>query len=372
MPETARILQFRQSTRRKALSSVEAGAIADRYLAAPLAERSDEFVAATLEDPDVILAALSRLRGVADGSPRTVVAEAIGIYQWLLDKDSLGLFDERDYFLGESALLAGSALRLLGRRDDAELWLDRAEAAFRHIVNPAPQLANISYARLTLHYDCRRFERALELLPSLTQSFTKLGMEREAMKCRFLEAMSLKNLSRSVEALKSLQAMAADPALLKDNGMHGLVLLNLGDLSTQSGQTREGVSLYQQALPLLQRSNQAFAVAHLKGLIAETMRADGNLTAAVECFRGAIADYAGLEMVTWVAYLRIVLAETLIALDRNREAEWEILSALPTIEEQKMVPDGFAAVGLLRESVSRREADPSALRDLRERLRADR
>ena len=32
--------------------------------------------------------------------------------------------------------------------------------------------------------------------------------------------------------------------------------------------------------------------------------------------------------------------------DRPREAEWEILAALPTIEEQKMVPEGFAAVGV--------------------------
>jgi hypothetical protein len=42
--------------------------------------------------------------------------------------------------------------------------------------------------------------------------------------------------------------------------------------------------------------------------------------------------------------------------------------ALPTIEEQKMEPEGFAAVALLRESVKRRKADPNALRELREYL----
>ena len=75
-------------------------------------------------------------------------------------------------------------------------------------------------------------------------------------------------------------------------------------------------------------------------------------------------------MSTWVAYLRIVLAETLIASLQNREAEWEILAALPTIEEQKMVPEGFAAVSLLRESVKRRQASPEALREVREYLQA--
>jgi tetratricopeptide (TPR) repeat protein len=370
MPETAKVLQFPQPPRRRALSSAEAAGIAHRYLDVSLGDRSADLVAETLSDPDVLLAIVSKLRSMADASPRQVAVEAIGIYQWLLDRDSLGLFDERDYFLGESALLAGSALRLLGRRDAAELWLDRSEAAFRHVVDPGPALANVAYARLTLHYDCGRYDRTLELLPSLIQSFLKLNMEREALKCRFLEAVSLKDVSRTAEAQRKLETMADDPAVARDNGIHGLILLNLGDLSTQRGETRKALPLYQQALPLLQASNQRFAVAHLEGLIGETLRAEGRLSAAVESFRAAIADYAMLGMETFVAYLRVVLSETLIALSRHREAEWEIMAALPTIEQQKMVPEGFAAVALLRESVKRRQADPHALRELREHLRA--
>jgi hypothetical protein len=72
------------------------------------------------------------------------------------------------------------------------------------------------------------------------------------------------------------------------------------------------------------------------------------------------------------AYLRIVLAETLIAISRTREAEWQIAAALPIIEEQKMVPEGHAALGLLRESVRRRQTDGGALRELRERLQSTR
>jgi hypothetical protein len=68
--------------------------------------------------------------------------------------------------------------------------------------------------------------------------------------------------------------------------------------------------------------------------------------------------------------MSLVIAESLLALGRDREAEWEILSALPTIDEEKMVPEGFAAVALLRESVQRRKTDPNALRELREHLQA--
>jgi hypothetical protein len=64
------------------------------------------------------------------------------------------------------------------------------------------------------------------------------------------------------------------------------------------------------------------------------------------------------------------LAQTLLEAGQPREAEWQILAALPTIDEEKMVPEGFAAVALLRESVRQRKTDPKALLELREYLRA--
>jgi len=370
MPETAKILRFPQSNKARGLSSAEIACLCRRYLDSPLSERSEELVEEVLGDPDAVLALLTQLRAVAERSPRLVAQEVIGVYENLVRRDSLGFFDERDYFIGEYALLAGSVLRLLGRRDEAEIWLDRAEGAFRHVINPGPALANTAYARLTLHYDSGRYERALESLPSLTQSFLKLNMDRERLKCRFLQAMCLKNSQRRGEAREELESMNCEPTLGADAGLHGMVLLNLGDLETQDGNPRAALELYRRALPLVQDSDQAFAAAHLKGLIAEALRADGNLSPAVQAFRSAIGAYLALGMNTWVAYLRVVLSETLIALSRHREAEWEILAALPTIDEQKMVPEGFAAVALLRESVRRRETDQSALRELKEALQA--
>ncbi len=235
-------------------------------------------------------------------------------------------------------------------------------------INPAPLMASVSYARLTLHYDRGRYEHAVQLLPSLAESFARLGMDRERLKCQFLEALCFKNGSKIQEAHSKLSSMLSDPFLSREEGIHGLVLLNLGDLLASSGQTSAALPLYDEALALVRGSNQRFAAAHLKGLIAEALRAEGSLGAAVEAFRASIEEYAELGMETWVAYLRIVLSETLIALSRNREAEWEILAALPTIEEQKMIPEGVAALALLRESVARRDTNFSALREVRQHL----
>ena len=101
-------------------------------------------------------------------------------------------------------------------------------------------------------------------------------------------------------------------------------------------------------------------VAHLKSVVGESLRQQGNLAAAVSAYRDSVQDYLSLEMLTWAAYVRVVTAETLIALGRHREAEWELLAALPTIEEQKMEPEAFAAIALLKESVRMRRTDPKS------------
>jgi hypothetical protein len=103
-------------------------------------------------------------------------------------------------------------------------------------------------------------------------------------------------------------------------------------------------------------------------MVAETLRRIGQLRAAVDAYREAVNDFVQLGMQTQAAYLRVVLSEALLEAGRHREAEWELLAALPTINEQKMVPEGFAAVALLQQSVKLRKTDPSALSELRRYL----
>jgi tetratricopeptide (TPR) repeat protein len=214
----------------------------------------------------------------------------------------------------------------------------------------------------------RRYDRVLELMPSLVESFEKLGMRVEALNCQLVQALSLKETARFDEARECLEGLreAQDAA----PAARGLALANLAEFSSRDGRFSDAANLCREALPLLKTANKPYMVAHVKGVVGECLREQGDLIGAVAAYREAIQDYGVLGMATWVAYLRVVTSETLIALDRNREAEWEILAALPTIEEQKMVPEGFAAVALLKESVRRRKTDPNALRELREHLQA--
>ncbi|MGE5278506.1 MAG: hypothetical protein ACM3SU_16045 [Acidobacteriota bacterium] len=333
-------------------------------------ERSEELEATTLSNPDCFLAICAELRSRCDVEPATVFDEAARLYRWLeANERSLGLFDERDYFMGESALTAGNAARQLGMRDEAECWYDRAEAGFRHTVNPAPLMANVAYARLTLHYDRRQYQRVFDVLPSLSMSYRKFGMNRERLKCDFLGAMALKESSRIDEAMARLEAMKADDALAAEPSLEALVWVHYGELLSSKGKYAEAIACLQEVSSHQAARTQPLVAAHLKGAMAEAFRQQGMPSHAAEALQGAAEEYAAAGMATLEAYVRIVLAETLIALNRNREAEWQIAAALPTIEEQRMVPEGFAAVALLRDSVRRRKADPIALRQLREKLK---
>jgi hypothetical protein len=70
------------------------------------------------------------------------------------------------------------------------------------------------------------------------------------------------------------------------------------------------------------------------------------------------------------AYTRVLIAEVLLLTRRPGEAASEILAALPGIESHCLNQEATAAAAILREAIHRQQADPAALRQLREQLQA--
>jgi tetratricopeptide (TPR) repeat protein len=321
--------------------------------------------------PDLLLAVCSALRDRIDLSAGAVFSETSELYAAMAKPErEIGAFDEKEYFLGETALLAGTSARVLGKRSESELWLDRSEAGFRHTINPSPLLASVTYQRLALRCESGRYAEVVELAPLLASSFKKLGMLREESKCHFLEGLALKQSGDHEAAIAKFESVCAAMRSLGEPSLVSLALINLADIRAAEGDDELALVAYNEAIPLLEKANRPTTIAHLQGVVGETLRRQGRLVPAIEAYRAAIRTYAALEMSTWVAYLRVVLAQTLLQAGQHREAEWEILAALPTIDEQGMVPEGFAAVALLRESVRQRKTDPKALLELREYLQA--
>lgn len=365
----ARILRFPTQPRAAWLSPQEAELEAIAYLEILIEERTKTDKERFLSNPDVVLSLCAVLR--RENSSAVVEREARDAYEWIARPNcSLGVFDERDYALGELSVLAAGASRLLGKREEALLWLDRAEAGFRHTMNPAPGLANVAYARLALRFDMGRYHHVLELAPSLESSFQKLRMDVEAAKCGLLLAMTLKQTGENIRAIESLEQLEVLPALRTDALLRARILMELGDAQQMEGHLELAMVAFQKALPLLEEQDVCPARADLKLYVGGAYKAAGSLERAELAFRAAQRDYHSLQIEGHVAYLHLVIAETLLERNKQREAEWEILAALPMIERMQMLPEALAAAALLRQSVQSRTTDPRALMELRAHLQA--
>jgi tetratricopeptide (TPR) repeat protein len=370
MAETARILRFPARRVTPSPQPLESAATRARaFLGTPREERHDEFNNATLADGDVLMSVCGALWDSMNSTPTDVSLDASSLYAWVSSRSANQFFfDERDFFLGETALLAAASLRLLGKRDQTERWLERADAGFRHTVAPAAHLARVAYIRLTLRYDMRHHEDGLELLPSVALTFERLGMHNDLAKCYFLEAMSLKELGRFAEAQGRFEELISNKQGWVDAAIQGFALVNIGDLHSEGRRFDAALSAYAEALPLLKTANRPVAIADLKLMVASTMRSMGKLVASIDAYRESIHDYEVVGSTTRAAYVRVLLAEALLEAGRCRDAEWQVNTAMTTINEEEMVPEGMAAFVLLKETVRQRKMNPVALAEVRQYL----
>ena len=358
---TGRILPFPH----RAICSAEGKAAARRILDTPASKRLLDSEHLPLQEPEALLWICSALRGQMDTSPGNVREEAEFFYRFVdMPRREIGIFDERDYFLGELALIAGTACRHLSRRDEARLWFDRSEAGFRHTVNATAELSRVAYQKLALRLEERHLEAVLEMVPPLIESFRKLEMPEDVLKCRFLEGLALMESGRLADAATVFRAVTHEARELRSDKLLALAYTNLTQIHGILGETEEAVLSSRLALPILRHLEDRIGLAKVQWGIANLLRGQGQVVAAIEAYRAAQQEFERIGMRADVAALSLVVADLLLEIERDQEAMREILSALPVLDELKMVPEGVAAFSLLRESTRQQRINRQALRDL--------
>lgn len=356
-----RVLHFPQLS----VSSSEGRATAKRLLSMPFAERSSPASGVSLEDPETLLSVCGLLDEKREGSPAEVREEAEFFYRFIeRPLRPIGLFDEREYFLGEFALLAGTTCRHLSRRDEARLWFDRSEANFRHTINAVAALSRLAYQRLALRLEERQIDAVLEMAPPLIDSFQKLEMQEDALKCRFLEAIALMESSRLPEAIEAFEGICVDARRIGSERLLALAYTNLTQYYGLAAQPEKAIEASREAIPVLTRLGDRVGLGKVQWGIATLLREQGRLPSAILSYRSAQQEFERLFMRADVAALSLVVADLLLEVGQEGEAIREIASALPVIDELKMVPEGVAALTLLRESVRQQRINRQALRDL--------
>src|SRR5262245_37272517 len=296
MPESAKVLRFPVRTT-PTLTALEVLRLASAYLAHSRGDGSAERRLELLQSPDVLLSVCTLLYDKVENAAADVLEEATALYRAVVDHNgSLGVFDEKDYFLGQLAAIAGGASRIMGKRSEAEVWFERAEAGYRHTINPAPLLASVSYQRLALRCEAGQFAEVAELAPMLARSFEKLNMPRDYAKCTFLEALSLKAVGDHHKAESRFAVVTADNFAEVDPGLAGLAYVHMADMYVSDDRNELAENAYSHALPLLARGNRRPAIAQLKGTIAETSRRQARFTEAIAAYNEAVTEYSNLGM----------------------------------------------------------------------------
>jgi hypothetical protein len=355
--------------RRRRLTPEEGKAAAVRALETPIDSRLSILDQLYLDDPETLLPLLDEVRKQLESSPNKVLEETSFLYSYLeslrprYPVDSF-LLDEREYFLGETARIAGTACRELSLRDDARRWLDLSEAWFLSTENAAGNLAKVSYQRLALRTEEREFDAVSELLPRLIDTFRKLGMSEDAIKARFLEAAVLKETDRLSEAAAVFGEIAAEADELKNQPLLAWAYVNLVQVHGILGEIDRVVEKAAAVTPMLRDVGNHIGLAKLQWGVGYLLRTQSRVPAAIDAFRTAQAEFTELGMRADVAAVHLIIADLLLDAGQDRQAEWEIRQALPIIDEYKLVPEGFAALSLLRESLRRQKIDRQALRNL--------
>jgi tetratricopeptide (TPR) repeat protein len=338
---------------------------AEKVLATPFERRYEAVEALQLEDPETLLSLCLLLRPRLESSPALVRDEAEFLYRFIqTPRREIGLFDEREYFLGETALLAGTACRQLSRREEAYLWFDRAEAGFRHTINSVADLSRLSYQRLAERIEERQFDVVLEMLPALIASFQELEMHDDALKCRFLEGLALLESGELTEAVRVHDEIVVEAERLGNSRLLGTAYATLTNIYGMMGNAEAALAASARAIPVLRRLDDRVALAKTQWGLATLLRSTGQIAAAIETFRTAQAEFEAIGMRADVAALNLVIADLLLESGSEREAQREIAAALPVISELKMAPEGMAALQLLRDAARRQEINRQALREL--------
>lgn len=351
--------------RKHRMSPEQGWKTADEVLATPLAQRAGRVRELHLEDPELLLCICEVLGSRVETCPATVREDAEFFYQFLeRPARKIGLFDEREYFLGELALTAGGACRFLFRREEARRWFERSESYFSMTSNGLAHVARLAYQRMALAVEERQFDEILEIAGTWAESFSRMGLDEDALKCRFLEAMVLRETGATREAVSIFEEIYAEAEKQRNTRVIGQAANNLAQLHRILGELDDALISARKALPILQELNNQVGLVKLRWCVGDIFREQGKRGEAIAAYREALDSAREVGMRGDEAAIHLVLADVLMDAGEDRQAEWEVRAALPIIDEEKMVPEGYAALSLLRDALRVRQVDRKALRQL--------
>jgi tetratricopeptide (TPR) repeat protein len=191
-----------------------------------------------------------------------------------------------------------------------------------------------------------------------------MGLVEQSLMCRFLEGLAFREtgkIDRAVIVFLDICRQAEDQRNVR---LVAQASLNLAQFYRVLGNLDEAMVYTRKAFPLLKQLDNRIGLVKLRWGVGSILREQGKSAEAVAAYREALDEARAIGMRADVATLHLVLADALLDVGQDHQAEREIRAALPIIDEERMVPEGFAALDLLRQALRYRQIDRKALREL--------
>src|SRR5262249_29923604 len=183
--------------------------------------------------------------------------------------------------------------------------------------------------------------------------FGRFGLSRGSAKCRILEGQALKALNRVDESISVLEDVRAGISVTDDD-LLAFATVPLIELYMRRNDLVKAGERFAEADELLRRVNRPLLSAEMLGFAGELARQEGRFEDAIVWLTASVARYDRINMPGYAARVRLVLAETLLAFNREDEALTVITAAIPIMQEVGIRPELAAALALLQDISNRR------------------
>jgi tetratricopeptide (TPR) repeat protein len=258
---------------------------ADSLLDIPRSSRRTRLPETHLRDPELLIALLQQLTRRLETAPKEALADAESFYETLGRQSPTDSSDDREYFLGEFALLAATACRVLFRRDDAHRWLARAEASCIATVGAETQACRFAFQKIALRIEERQHDEVLELAPKWAQTAKNLGLAEEVTKFLFLHAAALREVGRIEDAATGFQDISEHSRRTAKPSFEALAECNLVECRRSQGDLARAISHAEKAIALLVLVGDVHLAKH-RWLLGGVLREQGRLSDALATYRG--------------------------------------------------------------------------------------
>jgi len=340
------------------------------FLASSESDRSEELNRRFLGDGPTVLAYWESLDSERNNQVRKVARQAASLSHWLeaFGIDA-GLPEELVHFLTASSLCTAMATQ--NHTGCWNGWDDLMSQARRHAglsQGTAELLALFDHLEAIRLCQTYQLQQAEALGESLIPRFEELRNFEQAARVRFLLGRLAKDQGQDQKALRLFEQVRLSATESGDLTLLCLANCQCAQLLNSLGQPNESLRLVAAARAIAARSGSPWSEADVLGTEAELRRDSGDFVGALAGYSAAMDRYEQLGMLGIAAYLRVILAETLLLANRPSDAVRHVVIALEMMDQRKIVVEGTAALTILREAVRRQQADPAALRQIRDEL----